>query len=156
MKIEGTNHLAAGDIIGDFMRTIPAAVIRAIHLKMEVAAYIADALTQQKLTQKEFAQKLGKKPSEISKWLSGKQNFTLETLCLIEDALGVDLIHISSQPIIGESMPVARPAAKERVWKLPFRAPVGSTFSHLSSQAIMVHHDSLQPLPSNESHLQPC
>jgi transcriptional regulator with XRE-family HTH domain len=156
MKIEGTNYSEVGDIIGDFMRTIPVEVTRAIHLKMEVAARLADALVQQGLTQKEFAEKLGKRPSEISKWLSGKQNFTLETLCLIEGALGIDLLQISSQAVASEGGLVAKAVARERVWKLPFRAPVGSSFSQAPSKAILVHHDSFQPFPSNESHLQPC
>ena len=34
------------------------------------------------LTQKELAEKLGKRPSEISEWLTGNHNFTDDTLFL--------------------------------------------------------------------------
>lgn len=42
--------------------------------------------------QKQLADKLGKKPSEISKWLSGLHNITLESIIKMEIALGEDII----------------------------------------------------------------
>jgi transcriptional regulator with XRE-family HTH domain len=42
--------------------------------------------------QNQFAEAMGKQPSEISKWLSGTHNFTAETLWDIEDQLGIELI----------------------------------------------------------------
>jgi len=44
---------------------------------------------------------MGVSPQQISKILSGKENITLETICKIEEALGVELIEvplISSKP----------------------------------------------------------
>lgn len=38
-----------------------------------------------------FTKKIGKRPSEISKWLSGTQNFTVDTLSLITHHLGISL-----------------------------------------------------------------
>ncbi len=46
-------------------------------------------------SQSYFAQKiLGKKPSEISKWLNGMHNLTLKSIIKMEVALGTDLIYI--------------------------------------------------------------
>lgn len=46
------------------------------------------------LTQKELADALNKKPSEISKWMNTEQNLTLKTICKIEVALGEPLLII--------------------------------------------------------------
>ncbi len=56
--------------------------------KIRIALIIADAL----MVKKQFAQKVGRKPSEVSKWLSGTHNFTLDTLTDIEQVLNIKLI----------------------------------------------------------------
>lgn len=61
---------------------------------MLIAACICDMLTRQGMKQKEFAEKLGKDESEISKWLSGTHNFSLKTLSKIETVLGEPIIVI--------------------------------------------------------------
>lgn len=60
--------------------------------KMRIASIIADALVTKGLTKKAFAQNVGRKPSEITKWLSGTHNFTLDTLTDIEQVLNIKLI----------------------------------------------------------------
>lgn len=47
---------------------------------MRIAVQIADAMEEQHISKKELAQKMGRQPSEITKWLSGDQNFTSDTL----------------------------------------------------------------------------
>lgn len=59
--------------------------------KMRIASIIADALMEKGMAKKEFAQKVGRKPSEITKWLSGTHNFTLDTLTDIEQVLNIKL-----------------------------------------------------------------
>lgn len=44
--------------------------------------------------QKLLAEKLGKTEPEISKWLSGVQNFTLVTICKLEAAFGKDILAV--------------------------------------------------------------
>ena len=53
---------------------------------------IAKTLEKRNMSQKEFSRILGKRPSEISKWLSGKHNFTTDTLSDIEHALDIHLL----------------------------------------------------------------
>lgn len=48
--------------------------------RMTVAAKIADAMKAKNLNQKQFAQLMGRTESEISDWLSGDRNFTIDTL----------------------------------------------------------------------------
>ena len=51
-------------------------------------------LDQRGIKQKEFAEMLGKKPSEVSKWLTGLHNLTLKSITKMEFALDIDLISI--------------------------------------------------------------
>ncbi len=60
--------------------------------KMFIAAIIADAILEKRITKKQFAHQVGRNPSEITKWLSGTHNFTLDTLTDIEQVLNIKLI----------------------------------------------------------------
>jgi ribosome-binding protein aMBF1 (putative translation factor) len=60
--------------------------------KMILAAKIANAIKAKGLKKFEFAEILGKQPSEISKWLSGTHNFTIDTLMDIERVLSIQLL----------------------------------------------------------------
>ncbi|MCC5906730.1 MAG: helix-turn-helix transcriptional regulator [Balneolaceae bacterium] len=60
--------------------------------KMILATKIANAIKAKGLKKYEFAEILGKQPSEISKWLSGTHNFTIDTLMDIERILSVQLL----------------------------------------------------------------
>lgn len=39
---------------------------------------------------------LGKKESEISKWMRGTHNFTIDTITSIENALGTPILQIAT------------------------------------------------------------
>ena len=58
-------------------------------------AGIREILKAKGLTQKDFARLLNKRDSEISKWLTGRHNFTTQTIARIETALGSKLISIA-------------------------------------------------------------
>lgn len=70
--------------------------------KMLLAAKIDNAMKSSGIKKGQLAKMVGKQPSEITKWLSGTHNFTIETLWEIGDALNIDLINIQE----GESGPV--------------------------------------------------
>ncbi|HJV78942.1 MAG TPA: helix-turn-helix transcriptional regulator [Paludibacter sp.] len=59
--------------------------------KMQLAARIGDFVRVRGWNKSQFAEKVGKNPSEITKWLSGTQNFTVDVLTEIASALGVEL-----------------------------------------------------------------
>jgi|YNPMSStandDraft_1061717.scaffolds.fasta_scaffold43019_2 transcriptional regulator with XRE-family HTH domain len=59
--------------------------------KMQLAARIEDLMRAKGWNKSQFAQKVGKNPSEITKWLSGTQNFTVDVLTEIASTLGVEL-----------------------------------------------------------------
>ena len=64
------------------------------NLSFEIADRIDAMLKKRGITQKELAVKMGKRESEISKWLTGRHNFTTKTLAGISVALGEPVISI--------------------------------------------------------------
>ena len=66
---------------------------------MHIATRIDDGLKAKGWSQRQFAIKMGKRPSEVTKWLSGTHNFTLETLSMIESYLGITLIIIPEEEL---------------------------------------------------------
>lgn len=55
---------------------------------------IHEILNDQGISQKELALRLGKKESEISKWLSGEHNMTVKSLLKIEAVLGKPIVRV--------------------------------------------------------------
>ena len=51
---------------------------------------------QKKMTQRELASLLKKRESEISKWLTGRHNFTINTIAHISLALEAPIINVAS------------------------------------------------------------
>ncbi|MBL7127448.1 MAG: helix-turn-helix transcriptional regulator [Ignavibacteria bacterium] len=79
-------------IFEELLKNISDEKRRFIRISMDIADQIAQYLKEKKMTQKELAIKLGKNESEISKWLNGSHNFTLDTIAKIESALNEDII----------------------------------------------------------------
>ena len=79
-------------IIQEVKERISPQLKELISRRMSLAAKIDDALQERGLTNQEFAFMMGKKPSEISRWLSGTHNFTTETLWEIERVLNIQLL----------------------------------------------------------------
>ncbi len=66
---------------------------RFIERNLEITQQICVILKDRGIKKTEFAKMLGKKPSEVSKWLSGTHNLTLKSITKMEIALGVDLMN---------------------------------------------------------------
>lgn len=62
--------------------------------KMQIAARIEDFMNAKGWNKTTFAEKFDKNPSEITKWLSGTQNFTVDVLTEIASVLGVEIIDL--------------------------------------------------------------
>lgn len=79
-------------LIKELKSRIPQNMKQSIERRMSLAARMDDVLQVRGLTNQEFAFMMGKKPSEISRWLSGTHNFTTETLWDIERVLNIQLL----------------------------------------------------------------
>lgn len=80
-------------------KKVSPGIKRTVKRSMAVASLITEVLERKGLTQKDLAVKLGKKESEISKWLRGAHNFTFRTIGKIEDVLGVSLMYTADEAI---------------------------------------------------------
>lgn len=63
-----------------------------VDLSDNIALTILDALKKANINKTEFAKKLGKDSSVISRWLNGQHNFTIKTIVDIENALNQKII----------------------------------------------------------------
>ncbi len=87
-----TNRRKSSATLAEIMSSISEEDKRRTRDRMLIAVKIADALEAKKLSQKAFAERMGKSESEISEWLSGNRNFTVDTLSDISDCLGIHLL----------------------------------------------------------------
>jgi transcriptional regulator with XRE-family HTH domain len=82
---------------------IPCAAMGFAHIQLSnsdknelLAQKIDKRIKELGLTRQDFAKVMDVQPSSITKWLSGKHNFTLETLYEIERRLALPLINLSA------------------------------------------------------------
>lgn len=72
---------------------IPSFKKRMMEISFDITAQIYEYMKNgNNMTQKELAKKLNKKESEISKWLTGGHNFTIETIAKIEEVLNQKIL----------------------------------------------------------------
>lgn len=60
----------------------------------DLVVRINQLLRENDISKKELAEKMDKKPSEISKWLNGEHNFTLRSLAKLSAELGEPLLEV--------------------------------------------------------------
>lgn len=72
--------------------TVSGEVKRFVDHSFDIVDQIYEILERQEKTQRDLANLLGKKESEISKWMQGTHNFTIKSLAKIEDILGEEII----------------------------------------------------------------
>ncbi len=72
--------------------SIPAETQIFVEKSMSIVLTIREILLKKGITQKEFAKRLGKSESEISKWLSPSYNLTLRSIAKIEAVLGEPIL----------------------------------------------------------------
>lgn len=67
-------------------------VMQEVNLNIDIANRIYDILKAKNLSQRQFAALLGKRESEISRWLTGAHGFTTSTLAKIAAVLGEPVV----------------------------------------------------------------
>lgn len=72
-------------------------IAKLVEKNLAIAGKIQELLKDRGLKPADLARMLEKKPSEISKWLTGTHTFTTKTITKIETVLGEDIIHIEAQ-----------------------------------------------------------
>lgn len=93
-------------IIEERRRKVNPEVRCMVDLSFRIVDRIHEILQEKKLKQKDLASLLGKKESEISRWMRGTHNFTIDTLISIEDVLGEPIIEVCHSQVCNEALSV--------------------------------------------------
>ena len=72
-------------------------------LYADIVVRVNQLLKAKGFSQKDLADKLEKRPSEINKWLVGEHNFTLRSLAKLEAELGETIINVPHRKPISSS-----------------------------------------------------
>lgn len=80
--------------LDEILGPIPTTVQTEIDLSFEISDRIAELMRLKGLSKKQFADALGRRPSEITKWLSGQHNFTIATLSMLSTFFGQPIISV--------------------------------------------------------------
>ena len=67
---------------------------KSVELSFQIVDRIHEILDEKNLKQKDLAALLGKKEAEISRWMRGTHNFTIDTLVSIEAALEAPILQV--------------------------------------------------------------
>lgn len=82
------------DMFRSELEKIPAIERAEFELCQSIADKIDAVLKSKKMTQRDLARLTGKRESEVSKWLTGRHNFTMKTLALISNGLGQPILTV--------------------------------------------------------------
>lgn len=85
------------DKFQQMLSDVPQDVMTEVDMSFEIANVIFAFMQERGLTKKQFAEALGKKPSEVTKWLSGQHNFTIRTLAMLSNFFGKPIIRTAPQ-----------------------------------------------------------
>ena len=80
--------------LDEMLGTIPEAVKNEVDLSFQISDRIDERMHQRGLTKKQFADAIGRRPSEITKWLSGQHNFTISTLGMLSAFFGQPIVTV--------------------------------------------------------------
>lgn len=63
-------------------------------LAFQISNRLDELLQKKSMTKKQLADAIGKRPSEITRWLSGEHNFTVSTLSMLSVFFGEPIISV--------------------------------------------------------------
>ncbi len=91
MKKTNKARKYSSPLLREILDRIPPVDKEKVRIKMVIAARMDDYMQEAGMNNIDLARKMAKNPSEITKWLSGTHNFTVDTLIEISFELKVPL-----------------------------------------------------------------
>lgn len=85
-----TANIALQEIFNE----IPVEKREETRLSFAISNRIAALMQERGLNKKQLAEALGKRPNEITRWLSGEHNFTISTLAMLSTFFGKSIINV--------------------------------------------------------------
>ncbi|MBQ9231506.1 MAG: helix-turn-helix transcriptional regulator [Prevotella sp.] len=122
-------------VIADVLAQIDQKEFARTQKRLMLAAKIDEAMRRKGYNQRQFAKLMGKSTTVISEWLSGERNFTSDTLVDIEEALGIQLLDVTTMTTVNaktESVIKAQRNAR----KIAMRPRSSWTLTNILSQTL--------------------
>lgn len=79
----------------EIFNEIPPAKREESRLSFAISNRLAALMQEKGLNRKQLADAIGKRPNEVTRWLSGEHNFTLATLSMLSHFFGQPIITVS-------------------------------------------------------------
>lgn len=80
--------------LDEMLGPIPDRLEKETELSFQISDRIYELMQECGLSKKQFADALGKRPCEVTKWLSGQHNFTIATLGALSAFFGKPIITV--------------------------------------------------------------
>jgi transcriptional regulator with XRE-family HTH domain len=87
-------------ILTQLMGNIDEKALNRTRTRMLVAAKISDAAQNKGINQKKLAALIDKSESEVSEWLSGERNMTIDVIADFEQALNITILNVQQPKVI--------------------------------------------------------
>lgn len=84
----------ANNLFEKYLERVDPEIRNEVSLNIDIANRIYDLIKKKGMTQREFAALMGKRESEVSRWLSGTHGFTTNTLAKISAVLGEPVVKV--------------------------------------------------------------
>lgn len=84
----------ANNLFEKYLERVDPEIRNEVSLNIDIANRIYDLIKKKGMTQREFAALMGKRESEVSRWLSGTRGFTTNTLAKISAVLGEPVVKV--------------------------------------------------------------
>ena len=78
----------------EIFNEIPVEKREETRLSFAISNRLASLMQERGLNKKQLAEALGKRPNEITRWLSGEHNFTISTLSMLSTFFGKSIINV--------------------------------------------------------------
>ena len=78
----------------EIFNEIPVEKREETRLSFAISNRLAALMQERGLNKKQLAEALGKRPNEITRWLSGEHNFTIATLAMLSTFFGKSIIKV--------------------------------------------------------------
>ena len=122
-------------VIADVLAQIDQKEFARTQKRLMLAVKIDEAMRRKGYNQRQFAKLMGKSTTVISEWLSGERNFTSDTLVDIEEALGIQLLDVTTMTTVNaKTESVIK--AKRNARKIAMRPRSSWTLTNILSQTL--------------------
>ena len=81
-------------ILEERRKKVDPEIRKSVGLSFQIVDRFHHVLVAKGMKQKDLAALLGKSEAEISKWMRGTHNFTIDTLASIEEALDAPIVQV--------------------------------------------------------------